>query len=117
MQENVVTAKVLRFNPHKDKVPKYELYMVQSDRSISVLNLLHLIHQNLDRTLAYRNYFCHLGVCLSCLLHIDGKNLKGCTKTVNPGDTVTIEPPKGYTVIRDLVVSFGVKRNCNCFST
>jgi len=111
MRERFITAKVLRFNPQKDKYPKYEVYKIECDKSISVLNLLNYIHQNLDQSLAYRNYFCHLGVCLSCLLHIDGRNIRGCSKIVNPGDSVTIEPPTGYKLARDLVVDFGEKTN------
>lgn len=110
MEESVITARVFRFNPQKDENPKYVVYEVQSDKSISVLNLLNYIHHNLDRSLAYRNYICHLGVCMSCLLHIDGKNVRGCSKIVRPGDTVHIEPPAGYEVVRDLVVDFRTKK-------
>jgi succinate dehydrogenase / fumarate reductase iron-sulfur subunit len=110
MREKVITARVFRFNPKIDKNPKYEIYEIQNQSSTSVLNLLTYIHQNIDRSLAYRNYFCNVGLCRSCLLQIDGKNLRGCSKIVNPGDTVTIEPAKGYEVIRDLVVDFSSKR-------
>jgi len=110
MGEKVITARVFRFNPQKEKNPNYEVYKIQTDKHISVLNLIAYIHQNIDRTLAYRNYICNVGVCLSCLLQIDGKNARACTKTVNPGDTITIEPPKGFQVIRDLVVDFRAKK-------
>jgi len=110
MAEGIITAEVFRFNPEKDDNPNYVVYKVQSDKGISVLNLLSYIQLNLDRSLAYRNYFCHLGVCMSCLLHINGKNLRGCTKIIKPGDKIKIDPPKGYKVIRDLVVDFSTKK-------
>jgi succinate dehydrogenase / fumarate reductase iron-sulfur subunit len=106
---NVITAKVFRFNPEKEKEPKFDTFMIPCDKSLSVLNLLSYIQHNLDQSLGYRNYFCTVGVCISCLLCINGKNLRGCTKTIPPGDSVTIEPAKGYKVIRDLVVDFDRK--------
>ena len=109
MGQNVIIAKVFRLNPQDENSTRYDVYRVSCDRTISVLNLLYYIHHNLDPTLAFRNYFCHLGVCMSCLLSIDGRNVRGCTKMLNPGDHVTIEPPSGYRVVRDLVVDFGVK--------
>lgn len=111
MEEKIITAKVFRFNPEKEEKPRYDMFKIKTDKNMSVLNLLFYIQQNLDQSLAYRNYFCNLGICLSCLLYIDGKNLRGCTKTVNPGDTVTVGPPKGYEVIRDLVVDFNIKKS------
>jgi len=109
MGQKTIIAKVFRLNPQEDNSARYDVYRVFCDRSISVLNLLYYIHHSLDPSLAFRNYFCHLGVCLSCLLRINGRNLRGCTKMFNPGDHVTIEPPSGYRVVRDLVVDFGAK--------
>ena len=109
MEGRVITAEVFRFNPEKDDVPQYVVYKVQRDQPLSALKLLHYIHLHLDRSLAYRNYFCYLGVCMSCLLRIDGKNMRGCTKIIEPGESIRIEPPQGYRVIRDLVVDFGKK--------
>lgn len=110
MGERIITANVFRFNPQIDENPKYEVYKIQAEKSISILNLLNYIRRNMDRSLAYRNYSCNLGLCLSCLIHINGKSVRGCTKKVSPGDTVTIEPAIGYEVIRDLVVDFRTKK-------
>lgn len=110
MEKKVIIANVFRFNPQIDENPKYEVYEIQTNQSISVLNLLLYIHQHMDRSLAYRNYFCNLGLCMSCLICLNGKNVRGCTESVDPGDTVTIEPAAGYEVIRDLVVDFRRRR-------
>jgi succinate dehydrogenase/fumarate reductase-like Fe-S protein len=110
MRKNVITAKIQRFDPEIDKSPRYQEYQVETVENMSVLGLVKYIHDNMDRTLAYRNVGCYLGVCIGCLMNINGKNLRACSTTVRPGDEVSIEPAKkGYTVVRDLVVGFGMK--------
>lgn len=110
MKNNVIAAKIQRFNPKVDDVPWYQEYKVETEESISVLDLVKYIHNNMDRTLAYRNVGCYMGVCIACLMNINGKNLRACSTTVSPGDELTIEPAKKYIVIRDLVVDFGLMR-------
>lgn len=111
MKKNVIIAKIQRFDPKVDKSPRYEEFQVETEENMSVLGLVKHIHDNMDRTLAYRNVGCYLGVCIGCLMNINGKNLRACSITVRPGDEVMIEPAKkGYIVIRDLVVGFGVMR-------
>jgi len=110
MKENVITVTIQRFNPKVDKSPSYQEYDIESKESMSVLLLIKHIHDNIDRTLAYRNVACYLGVCTGCIMNINGKNLRACSTIVEPGDKLTIEPAKRYIVVRDLVVDFGVMR-------
>lgn len=110
MKKNVITAKVQRFNPTLDHSPSYRLYEIESEESMLVLSLINKIHDNIDRSLAYRNVGCNLGVCAACLMNINGKNLRACSTIVQPGDNVTIEPAQKYPVVRDLVVDFGASR-------
>ena len=35
-----------------------------------------------------------------------GKNCRACSTWINPGDELTIDPAKGFPVIKDLVVDF-----------
>ena len=109
MRKKIITARVFRFNAEIDDEPRYQVFEIENEGSFPVFELVRYIHQNIDQTLGYRNYYCNIGRCMSCLLNIDGKNTRGCTKMVNPGDTVTIAPAKGYKVIRDLVVDFRLK--------
>lgn len=110
MKKNIITAEIERFDPKKDKSPRNQEYLVETDESMSVLGLVKYIHDHLDRTLAYRNVGCYLGVCIGCLMNINGKNLRACSTTVKPGDKISIQPAKkGYTVIRDLSVDFSSK--------
>jgi len=108
MRRNVITAKVQRFNPALDQSPSYQVYEIESEESMLVLNLIKKIHDDIDRSLAYRNVSCNLGICIACLMNVNGKNLRACTIVVKPGDNVTLRPAKGYQIIRDLVVDFGI---------
>ena len=111
MKDNVITIKIERFNPKVDKSARYQEYRVETEESMTVLDLVKYIHDNVDRTLAYRNVRCYLGVCTACLMAINGKNLRACSTSVSPGDELTIGPArKNYPVIRDLVVDFGLIR-------
>lgn len=105
MKEKVITAKIQRFNPRSDDSPRFQEYKVEADESMSVLGLIKHIHDNIDRTLAYRNVSCYLGVCTACLMNINGKKARACSTIVSPGDELTIRPIKeGHDIIRDLVV-------------
>jgi len=111
MNKRAITVKIERFNPKVDASPRYQEYEVEAEEDMSVLRLVKYIHENLDRTLAYRNAGCYVGVCTACLMNINGKNLRACSTIVSAGDKVTIEPLKrNYPVIRDLVVDFGLLR-------
>jgi len=110
MEDNVITVKIERFNPKVDDSSKYQTYKVKTDKVMTAMVLVKYIHDNLDRTLAYRYVKCFLGVCTACLMNINGKNLRGCSYTVSPGDELTIGPARKYGVIRDLVIDFGVMR-------
>ena len=110
MKKDVITAKVQRSNPRVNQSPSYKVYEVQSEESMSLLSLIKKIHDDIDRTLAYRNVSCYQGVCTACLMNIDGKNRRACSTFAKPGDTVTVGPAKKYPIIRDLVVDFGILR-------
>lgn len=107
MNGNDVRLKVARFNPDTDSGPEFQSYIVPCNGgSISLLTALRYIYDNLDGTLAFRNYDCYLGVCACCLMTLDGKNVRACSTLLSPGQEATVEPLKGHPVIRDLVTKF-----------
>ncbi len=102
---NIITAVIFRFNPEKDREPRYQEYRVTGEEEMSALALLDRIQKEIDGTLGFRSYCCGLQMCGSCLMRIDGKKKFACLTLVKPGDRVTLEPltyPEGH--IRDLVV-------------
>mgnify|MGYP003529748154 CR=1 FL=1 len=57
-----VTLKVLRFDPAKDKKPRWETYQVEAEPWDRVLDLLHKVKWYQDGSLAFRRS-CGHGIC------------------------------------------------------
>lgn len=60
----------------------------------------------MDGTLTFRRSCAH-GICGSDAMRINGKNRLACKtliKDINPEKPITVEPIKGLTVLKDLVV-------------
>ena len=109
MAKDMVKATVFRYNPDIDKYPTYRTYEVPWKEKGLAIQILKTIYVDLDRTLAFRYYACGHKVCNGCMMTINGKPAHACFTMVNPGDEITLEPMKGYPIIRDLVVDFGRK--------
>ena len=107
MDVPAIEVRVFRFDPRGGGLPRYESYSVPSPTPLTALEVLDYIYAHLDRHLAYRSYYCLKGVCLACLIRIDGKGAKGCERLLEPGRAYTLDPIHGYPVIRDLAVDFG----------
>lgn len=108
MNEAPVTVKIFRFDPSVDQTPDYKTYEVPWTEGLLLLTAIKYIRDHIDETLAYRDYCCGCTWCMSCLMSVDGKGIRTCSKVLEPGDTVLVEPMRGYPVIKDLVVDFGV---------
>lgn len=46
---------------------------------------------------------CNSGICMRCIINIDGKNAVSCTTTVPDKDQIVLGPVSNREVIRDLV--------------
>ncbi len=106
---SAIEVRVFRFDPQAGEAPRYESYSVPTPAPLTALEVLDYIYAHLDRHLAYRTYYCLKGVCLACLIRIDGKGAKGCERLLEPGRAYTLDPIHGYPVIRDLAVDFGAE--------
>ncbi len=94
-------VEVFRFNPERDKKPRFQQYEVPYDKQKTVLDALEYIYENLDRSLAFREA-CKSGYCGICTLKVNGKSCLACTTYMSK--KMRIEPISGRKVIRDLVV-------------
>ncbi|GAP17297.1 succinate dehydrogenase iron-sulfur subunit [Levilinea saccharolytica] len=100
-----VHLKVFRFNPEIDRKPRYDRFDVQAEPTERVLDLLEMVKNYNDGTLAFRRSCAH-GVCGSDAMRINGRNALACKvllKDLNT-DQVTVEPLLGMRVIKDLIV-------------
>ncbi len=100
-----VHLKIFRFNPEIDRKPRYDRFDVQAEPTERVLDLLEMVKNYNDGTLAFRRSCAH-GVCGSDAVRINGRNALACKvllKDLNT-DQVTVEPLLGLRVIKDLIV-------------
>ncbi|MEU3980384.1 succinate dehydrogenase iron-sulfur subunit [Streptomyces sp. NPDC026672] len=101
-----VTFRIRRFNPEVSAEATWEDFQLEIDPKERVLDGLHKIKWDLDGTLTFRRSCAH-GICGSDAMRINGRNRLACKtliKDINPEKPITVEPIKGLTVLKDLVV-------------
>jgi len=106
MAEKLIKVKILRFNPSTNGKAYFQSYDVPLTEGVSVLDILDFIYENLDGSLAYYDHAaCRHGICGGCSLVVNGKPSLAC-QTLVLGN-ISVEPPKNFKVIRDLVYKRG----------
>ena len=109
---------------HRGKGERYDDYEVEITSSMTVLDLLFLIQENIDQSLAFR-YSCRGAICGSCAVLANGRPVLACktpvariteqknsdqvsldTKKGQPEGGILLEPIPKLPVIRDLIVDY-----------
>ena len=108
MSDEYVSLKIFRYDPDSDEKPYYQNFDVPYSEGLLLLTAVKYVRENFDETLAFRDYCCGCSWCMSCLMSVDGKGMRTCSKVLSPGDRILVEPMKGYPIVKDLVVDFGV---------
>jgi succinate dehydrogenase / fumarate reductase iron-sulfur subunit len=99
-----VELKIKRYNPEQDKKPHWETYEVRVEDTDRVVDALHEVKWHHDGTLSFRRSCVH-GVCGSDAMIINGSNALACVLLIKDvGTKISVEPIRGLTVIKDLVV-------------
>lgn len=102
-----IKVRIFRYNSEKERQGKMVDYSAELKPGMSVLELLHQIHDEQDGTLAYR-YSCRGAICGTCALRINGMARLACKTQVadllSETDTITLEPLAHFGVVKDLVV-------------
>ncbi|MDX6329030.1 MAG: succinate dehydrogenase / fumarate reductase, iron-sulfur subunit [Streptomycetaceae bacterium] len=101
-----VTLRIRRFNPEVSDEAVWVDYLLDIDPKERVLDALHKVKWEVDGTLTFRRSCAH-GICGSDAMRINGRNRLACKtliKDLNPDKPITVEPIKGLTVLKDLVV-------------
>jgi len=100
-----ITVKILRYNPEKDKRPRYRTYQVEAEATDRVLDLLEKIKGYQDGSLSFRRSCAH-GICGSDAMRINGVNRLACKTLVKDlhSRKITIEPLLGLPLVKDLIV-------------
>jgi succinate dehydrogenase / fumarate reductase iron-sulfur subunit len=108
-QKVEANIRVHRFNPEHDRAPYFDVYKVEVETGMTVLEVLQVIKETQDSTLTFRAS-CRSSICGSCAVRINEKPVLACSTQVIPTlvafwkSSVTISPLKGLPNIRDLVV-------------
>ena len=100
-----IALKIWRFNPEEEKAGHFQDYVLETAEPLSVMALLAKVHE-MDPTFACRVSTCFKGMCGSCMIRCNGRDVFGCTTLVRPGESVVIEPHSRFRLIRDVVVDF-----------
>lgn len=101
-----VTFRIRRFNPEVSDEATWQDFQLEIDPKERVLDGLHKIKWDMDGSLTFRRSCAH-GICGSDAMRINGRNRLACKtliKDINPDKPITVEPIKGLTVLKDLVV-------------
>ena len=99
-----VRVRIKRFDPDRDERSHWEEYRVETEPTDRVLDVLLKIRDEEDSTLALRKSCAH-GVCGSDAMLINGLNRLACKTLIRDVcEPIEIEPLKGLSVIKDLVV-------------
>jgi succinate dehydrogenase / fumarate reductase iron-sulfur subunit len=99
-----VTLRIQRFNPETDQRPHWEKYQVEVEPTDRLLDALHQVKWYQDGTLAFRRSCAH-GVCGSDAMTINSVNRLACKVLMSElGSRVSVEPLRGFPIIKDLVV-------------
>lgn len=78
----------------------HQSYNVELE-NVTLLSVLNHIKSKIDPTLTYA-HGCRSGVCGSCAVRVNGREVLMCTYKPSDGDTV--EPIRNSRIIRDLIV-------------
>ncbi|HEY8449015.1 MAG TPA: succinate dehydrogenase iron-sulfur subunit [Bacillota bacterium] len=99
-----VRIRIKRFDPSKDERPYYQEFTVDVAPTDRLLDALNKIKWEQDGTLSYRRSCAH-GVCGSDAMLVNGVNRLACRLLIRDlGTNITVEPLRGFKVIKDLVV-------------
>jgi succinate dehydrogenase/fumarate reductase-like Fe-S protein len=108
MSNELINLKIFRYNPAMDQAPYYKNYEITWQEGLLLLPAVKYVRDNIDETLAFRDYCCGCSWCMSCLMMVNAKGMRTCSRVLHPGERILLEPMKGFPIIRDLVVDFGV---------
>jgi succinate dehydrogenase / fumarate reductase iron-sulfur subunit len=99
-----VTVRIKRFNPEADSRPRWQEYTIDARPMDRVLDVLNELKWQQDGTITYRRSCAH-GICGSDAMVINGVNRLACKVLVKDlGDAITVEPLRGLSVLKDLIV-------------
>ncbi len=100
-----VVIKVLRYLPDKEEEARYDRFVVDAKKNMTVLDALFLILTEQDPSISFR-CSCRVGMCGSCGMIMNNKEGLACrTKIEKLGSEITVRPLRNMPIVKDLVVN------------
>jgi len=96
-----LSARIFRYDPAVDALPRYDTVEVPWRRNMRVLDVLDYAAEHHGLGVGYR-YFCGIKRCGMCGVSVDGKPALACWEPARP--SMVIDPMPKMPVIRDLAV-------------
>jgi len=100
---DLATVQVFRFDPSVDKEPRYQIFEGVKYENRSVLEVINLIYEERDQTLAFREG-CGNGTCTGCAIMLNRIPVLACQAPAER--EMVIEPHPKFEIIKDLAVDF-----------
>ncbi|ORT51925.1 fumarate reductase [Vibrio sp. qd031] len=95
---------ISRYDPEKDDAPYLQTFDVPFDETMSILDAIGYIKDNLDKDLAYR-WSCRMAICGSCGIMVNNVPKLACKTFLREYPTgVTIEALANFPIEKDLIV-------------
>ena len=92
---------VFRYDPERDRGPRYETYEFPFEPGMSVLDVALYIYENIDGTFTF-SYCCRNSHCGLCGAKINGRAGLMCRESATP--EMLLEPLDNLSVVRDLMI-------------
>ena len=100
---NQIEIRIRRLPTPSKEEAKESVYFLPFMDGLTLHRALEYIYNRLDSTVAFRPYRCGKGICMSCLVSVNGKRRKACSTFLKPGDRLLIEADPTHALVRDLV--------------
>lgn len=100
-----ITIECLRYDPERDREPRFQAWQLPYHEEMSVLQALQHIKDHLDGSLSFR-WSCRMAICGSCGMMVNGMPTLVCHSFLRdyPGGRLRIEPLQHFPIVRDLVI-------------
>jgi fumarate reductase iron-sulfur subunit len=103
--EHQIQIECLRYDPERDRAPRWQSWQVPFSEDMSVLQGLQYIKDQLDGSLSFR-WSCRMAICGSCGMMLNGVPQLSChafLRDYAPGP-LRVEPLQHFPIVRDLVI-------------
>jgi succinate dehydrogenase/fumarate reductase iron-sulfur protein len=102
MEDNA-KVKIFRFDPFKDKEPRYEVYEVPPEGwcDLKIIDTIRYIYEKFAPGLSFREP-CRQRLCGGCAIMVNKRPVLACDALAEK--EMTIEPVPKYKVLKDLIV-------------